>query len=84
MDFNQIAEGLTSHPTEWFAALLLGAVIYLFKELRARDAQAIVTVIEQEKAHRETLARVVPLAEKLTEGVEILERVSNKLMAKEP
>lgn len=83
MDFNAIAEGLASHPTAWTAALLLGAVVYLFKALRERDQQAINTVIEQERAHRETLARVVPLAEKLTEGVQILERVSTRL-AKEP
>lgn len=80
MDFNQIAAGFTEHPTAWMAALLLGAVVYLFKELRAKDAASIISIMEQEKAHRETLSRVVPLAEKLTEGVEILERVSNKLM----
>lgn len=73
MDLTQIANGLASNPLAWIAAIALGACGWLAKTL-------FQTVREDAKEHRETLIKVVPLAEKLTDSVEILERVTNALM----
>lgn len=73
MDLSEIANGLAANPLAWITAIALGACGWLAKTLFA-------TVREDAKEHRETLIKVVPLAEKLTDSVEILERVTNALM----
>jgi hypothetical protein len=85
-----VANGLTQSPLAWGLALALGAVAYLFRTLneeRRASAQAIAdvqaklveTIRADAKEQREILSQVVPLATKLTEGLEILERVTEHL-----
>lgn len=76
MDVGQIAAGLASSPLAWLSTLLLAAVVYLFREIRAADKEAMTRTIAQEAAHRATLEKVLPIAEKLTSAVEVLERIS--------
>ncbi len=78
MDPASIAEGLVKNPLAWIAALLLCAVAYLFKELRAADKATLDRSIAAEAAHRATLEKVIPVADRLTQAVEILERLSNR------
>ena len=83
MDLGQLANGLASNPLAWFVAILLLAVAYLFKELRAADKAALERAMVQEAAHRETLMRVIPVAEKLTDSVALVERMTSALLSKE-
>jgi hypothetical protein len=71
----EIAGGLAANPLAWVATIAIAACAWLGKTLYN-------TLREDAKDHRETLMKVVPLAEKLTDSVEILERVSNALMEK--
>lgn len=87
MDPTPIAQGLASNPLAWGLALALAAIAYLFRELQGArvahakeiaDAQAklIETIRADAKEQREILGQIVPLAAKLTEGLEILERLT--------
>lgn len=84
------AEGLAKNPLAYIAAVLLLSLGYMFKlyaEERTRSAAALETAraahLETVKAdakdQREILSQIVPLASKLTDGLEILERVTDKL-----
>lgn len=76
MDPTTIAEGLVKNPLAWISALLITVVAYLFKELRAADKATLVRADAADAAHRETLMKVLPIAEKLTSAVEIMERLA--------
>jgi hypothetical protein len=77
MDLSAIASGLASNPSAWLLTLALAALVYLYKA-RSDDQKVFLDrVLAQEAAHRETIMRIVPIAEKLTDSVEILERVTN-------
>jgi hypothetical protein len=65
--FSQILQGLVDHPTACMLVLTLLALGYLY---RAREADAV--------AHRATLEKVIPVAEKLTDAVGVLERLMTK------
>lgn len=69
----EVAAGLAANPLAWIATIALAACGWLAKTL-------FQTVREDAKDHRETLTKIVPLAEKLTDSVEILERVTNAMM----
>ena len=78
MDAGQLAAGLATSPLAWIATLLMLAVAYLFKELRAADRAAMERTVAQEAAHRVTLEKILPIAEKLVSAVEIMERLANR------
>ena len=77
MDLAQVAQGLIDNPTAWLLALALAAIAYLYKDRSDDTKEFIKMITEQEAAHRETIFRIVPIAEKLTAAVEVLERVTN-------
>ena len=77
MDLAQIAQGLIDHPTAWLLALALAAIAYLYKARSDDTKEFFKSMQAQEAAHRETIFRIVPIAEKLTAAVEVLERVTN-------
>ena len=71
-------------------ALALAAIGYLFKSqnderrehakaLEAAQAKLVETIRADAKEQREILSQIVPLSTKLTEGLEILERVTDTL-----
>lgn len=81
-----MANGLAQDPLAWGLVLALGAVVYLYRQNEALRAKAIadmqaandkllVTVREDAASQRALLEQVIPLAMKLTEGIEALERV---------
>lgn len=76
MDPAQVAAGLASNPLAWISAILIGVVAYLFKELRAADRLQLERSDIAKAAHLATLEKVIPIAEKLTSAVEILEKLS--------
>ena len=90
MDPSTVATGLASNPLAWGLALSLGAIGYLFKqpsaerEARAKDlADSQAKLIEQlrvdAKDQREILSQILPLSTKLSEGLEILVRVTDQI-----
>lgn len=76
MDPATVANGLASNPLAWGLALTLGAVVYLFRELNSARQAHIETIKADAKEQREILTQIVPLSAKLTEGLEILERMT--------
>lgn len=73
--FAQILQGLVDHPTACLLALALIALGWLYKA-RAQDQKDFIEIIlKREDGHRETLLKVIPAAEKLTDSVVILERI---------
>jgi hypothetical protein len=57
-------------------ALALAAIGFLYREKIQAHKEAIDRFREDAALHRETLLRVIPIAEKLTESVAILDRIS--------
>lgn len=85
-----VANGLASNPLAWIAALALAASGYLFtiimrdrKDHAAELAQVRKEHLESIKAdakeQREILGQIIPLAGKLVEGLESLERITDKV-----
>lgn len=90
IDPTAAAESLAHNPLAYVAALALLAVGFLFRLLNEeRKAHALAletartahleTVKADAKEQREILSQIVPLASKLTEGLDILERITDKL-----
>lgn len=75
-----LVTGLAANPLAWLCAASLTAVGYLFKELRAADRAALERAMAQEAAHRTTLEKILPVVEKLTGAVEILERLTTSVL----
>jgi len=79
---SQLASGLADKPTAWMLAIALVAVVYLFRELSKTKSEQLDMIMRQESAHRDTLMKIVPISEKLTDSVEVLERVTTSLLAR--
>lgn len=89
-----VAKGLAENPLAWFLALSLLAVAYLFrlvstereaaaKALADLQARYVDTIRADAKEQREILFQIVPLASKLTESLEILERLTDAITARD-
>lgn len=74
----EVAEGLARNPLAWGLVLVGAAATYLFKALMAEQRAHLETVRTNAAAQREILTQVVPLSSKLTEAVEMLERVTER------
>lgn len=74
----EVAEGLARNPLAWGCALAGAAVAYLFKALLAEQRAHLETVRAGASQQREILQQIVPLASKLTEAVDTLERVTDR------
>jgi hypothetical protein len=85
-----IAGGLAANPLAWGLALALVAIAYLFKTLSEERKNAAVELaslrdkqVEQlkqdAKEQREILSQIVPLAAKLVDGLEVLERLTDSI-----
>jgi hypothetical protein len=81
MEFlKDIANGLVEHPTQWMLALTLIALAFLYKA-RSDDSKAsLETILKLEGEHRETLVKIIPVAEKMTDSVEALERITAQIL----
>ncbi len=76
----ELAAGLASNPTAWLLALALMALAYMYRQRTIDQKDLLAMVIAQEAAHRETILKIVPIAEKLTSSVEVLERITTATM----
>jgi hypothetical protein len=90
---NSVADGLAKNPLAYVCALaILGAAFTLRGWLSEKDKSAatinalnqtmIVNMREDAKEQREILQEVIPLAAKLVDGVDTLERVTDKLTSR--
>lgn len=75
---SEIAEGLTRNPLAWGLVLVGAACAYLFRALMAEQRAHLETVRAAAVQQREILTQVVPLASRLTEAVDTLERVTER------
>jgi len=75
----EVAKGLAESPLSWMCALLVGAVAYLWKQVRESEKAHTDTLRAHASEQKEILTEVLPLAEKLADAVEALERVSLSL-----
>ncbi|GMV19034.1 MAG: hypothetical protein AMXMBFR56_72580 [Polyangiaceae bacterium] len=75
---SEIAEGLAKNPLAWGLVLVGAACAYLFKSLMAEQKAHLETVRASAVQQREILTQVVPLASRLTEAVDTLERVTER------
>lgn len=73
--FTEVLNGLVNHPTACMLTLSLIVNGFLFRMLIQNAKEYIESILKQEKEHRDTLTKVIPAAEKLTESVVILERI---------
>lgn len=73
--FTEVLNGLVNHPTACMLTLSLIVNGFLFRMLIANAQEYIKSMLLQEKEHRETLTKVIPATVKLTESVDLLERV---------
>lgn len=76
--FGQIYTGLVEHPTALMLAVTLVALGYLYRERQNDTKEFIEKILEQEKDHRATLEKILPIAERLTQSVEVMDRVTNR------
>lgn len=73
--FTQLLTGLVEHPVHCFLALALIAVAYLYKA-RQQDHKDFLDLIMKKNAdHLETVAKVIPVAEKSADAVIAAERI---------
>lgn len=88
-DPTTIANGFAQNPLAWVAMLAMCGGVYLFKlmnderkahlaEVSALQATLLATVKSGGEEQRKLLMEVVPLSAKLSEGLEILERLSKE------
>ncbi len=75
-----IAEGLQHSPLAWILAVALAVIGYLYRGREADQKRLVDMMTEKETQHRETLMKVLPIAEKLGDSVEALERVTTSLL----
>lgn len=76
---SQLIDGLVAHPAECFAALLLLAVVYLYKAREADKRASDERYDKLNEARMATVEKVIPVAEKLADGVSTLERLMEKV-----
>lgn len=90
MDPTPIANGLAANPLAWGLAIALVVIAYLYRkidderrqhgaDLVAAQNKLIETLREDAKEQREILSQIVPLATRLTEAIEIIERLTDAL-----
>ena len=78
-----ILQGVVEHPTALLLTLTLIALGYLYREREADQKEYLDMVLKQEAAHRDTLAKIIPIAEKLIDSVEVLERVTTATIGRD-
>lgn len=90
LDPSVAADSLAKNPLAYVAALGLFSTAFLLRSLlaekdssaaalNAMNSKMIESMKEDAKEQREILSQVIPLASKLVDGVETLERVTDKL-----
>lgn len=81
---SQIATGLQNSPLAWILGIALIVIGYLYKGREDDQRKTLEMLMAKEAAHRETLMQVLPIAEKLGDSVEALERITTALMKDRP
>lgn len=80
----QLAKGLAENPTSWFLAIMTIVVGYLYRSRENSQKAFLDMVLSQEASHRDTLMKVLPIAEKLGDSVEALERITTTVLKEKP
>lgn len=74
----KVAEGLTKNPLAWMVVLLLGAVVFLTKQVIS-GYEARITLMEKMYAQLlETHTGTVTLGLKYAEGLDVLDKAIDK------
>lgn len=76
--FSQLIDGLVSHPTACMLALVLIALAYLYRAREADKKASDERIERMQAAHLATVEKTIPVAEKLADGVVMLERLMEK------
>lgn len=79
IDPANLAEGLAKNPLAWLLVIALMTVGFLFRELRTEQAARIAAADAANKEIQEILREVIPLTTKLTNAVDLLDRVVDKM-----
>lgn len=78
IDTNKLQEGLVTAPLATICAVLLVAVWYLFRELRAEQTKRIEQLERGNAQTLETLTSAITLGLKVTEAVEVLDKAVDR------
>lgn len=76
---SEIASGLAANPLAWGVTLLSAALVYLWKQLREVQTAYLESVKTSANERREDLHTIIPLADKLADAVETLERLQGRM-----
>ena len=79
MDFSVLFGALASNPFPAFLTLALLAIGWLVRDGRQRDAEHAKALEAAHAAHLQTALQVAPLASKLVDCVELVERMLTRL-----
>lgn len=79
-----IQQGLTTAPLATISAVLLAGVVYLFREVRALEKARIEDLQRFHAENSETQAKVIELALKSQELVDVVERVADHVERRFP
>lgn len=77
---NDLATGLQHSPLSWILAIAIITIGYLYKSREEDQRKTMELLMQKEAAHRDTLMQVLPIAEKLGDSVEALERITASLV----
>jgi hypothetical protein len=84
MEFlNDLANGLQHSPLAWILALCLVVIGYLYRGREQDQKDKLEKLMAKEAEHRATLEKVIPIAEKLGDSVEALQRITDNLLREE-
>jgi len=74
----QLIDGLVNHSTATLFALTILALAFLYKAREAERAENATKIQALNDRNAQTLEKVIPVAEKLADGVVTLERLMIK------
>lgn len=77
--FAALLQGIVDHPTACMLAVTLIVIAYLYKAREADKTATDTRVDKLNEAHKATIEKVIPVAEKLADGVSTLERLMEKV-----
>lgn len=95
IDPTPIAEGLAKNPLAWISALGLLSSAWLLRTLLTEKEKAALAVDvanramvesmkEDQKEQKQIMGEIIPLASKLVDAIETVERVTDKLTTRGP
>lgn len=77
--FEALLKGIVEHPTACMLAVALIALAFLYKAREADRTAKEAQIQKLNDDHKATIEKVIPVAEKLADGVNTLERLMEKV-----